>query len=121
MSSEQGKDWDVRARLKVLHGPSVGQMFIFRRARVTIGRDKKCSIPIDDPHLSRLHCVVERVSNHFTISDQESGSGTRINGRKVRSQVLRHKDVIELGESRIRFTQRLVKVEPPSPQAAEMK
>jgi len=110
MSSEQKTNWDVRGQLKVLQGPAAGQIYFFRRARVAIGRGKRCSITINDPDLSDVHCSIERESNHFVITDHNSRTGTKINGRRVRSQVLHHKDEIEMGNSRLRFTQKLVRV-----------
>ena len=43
--------------------------------RITIGRDKKCNIVLEYPHVSRLHCEVVREPLGYVLKDH-SQNGT---------------------------------------------
>jgi pSer/pThr/pTyr-binding forkhead associated (FHA) protein len=53
-----------------------------------------------------LHALIERRGRRLWLVDQQSSSGTRVNGKAVREQVLRHDDLIQIGETRLRFGER---------------
>lgn len=65
-----------------------------------IGRAKSCDIVIEDPTVSRSHCVLLRRKEGWFITDVGSKSGTQINGKAIRS---RHKvnidDEIKIGST----------------------
>jgi len=50
---------------------------------VTIGRSNTNDIAIEDPSISRKHCVFEKEGETFYITDLNSSNGTYINGKKV--------------------------------------
>jgi len=67
---------------------------------MTIGRDRSSSIVIDDPLVSRNHCVIRRIRTAWYIEDLGSKNGTWVNGRKInsgRAVRLGENDVIKLG------------------------
>lgn len=57
-----------------------------------IGRGKGCDIVIEDPTVSRSHCVLLRRKEGWFVSDLGSKSGTMVNGKKIRS---RHRVTID--------------------------
>jgi hypothetical protein len=70
----------------------------------TIGADDECTLVIDDPTVSRVHAIVERVSGTWLIRDLGARNGTRVNGEVVLVQHrLRDGDEVTLGASRLVF------------------
>ncbi len=57
-----------------------------------VGRGKGCDIVIEDPTVSRSHCVLLRRKEGWFVSDIGSKSGTKVNGKKIRS---RHRVTID--------------------------
>ena len=70
----------------------------------SIGRNRGCDIVLEDPAVSRSHCVLLRRKEGWLIADTGSKSGTYINGRRVnrRTQVMID-DVITMGASEFVF------------------
>ncbi|MBQ7999927.1 MAG: FtsW/RodA/SpoVE family cell cycle protein [Ruminococcus sp.] len=66
----------------------------------SIGRSKGSDIVIEDPTVSRNHCVLLRRREGWFVSDVGSKSGTKVNGRPVHS---RHRvsldDEIQIGST----------------------
>ncbi|MCH5298567.1 MAG: FtsW/RodA/SpoVE family cell cycle protein [Ruminococcus sp.] len=71
----------------------------------SIGRNRRSDIAVDDPAVSRNHCVLLRRKEGWFISDTGSKTGTYINGKRVRSSRARVMidDVITLGNSEYAF------------------
>jgi len=63
-----------RAKLKLKYR---GQKLVLRRIleALTIGRDARCSLVVDDEHASRHHCTIQRRHDHFVLADK-STNGT---------------------------------------------
>ena len=70
----------------------------------SIGRSKGSDILIDDPAVSRNHCVLLRRKEGWFVNDTGSKSGTYVNGRKTngRTRVLIN-DTITVGNSSFEF------------------
>ena len=68
---------------------------------VTIGRSKKCTLVLEDKKVSREHCKLERTDGVWTITDCQSGNGTRVNGGKVEAHVLALQDNIRIGDAEL--------------------
>ena len=67
---------------------------------MTIGRDRGNAIRVNDPLVSRVHCIVHRIRNAWYIEDAGSTNGTWVNEKRLRpgkSVRLDSKDVIKLG------------------------
>ena len=63
-----------------------------------IGRHKRCDIVMDFPTVSRNHAVLTRYDDgSWTITDTDSKSGVRVNGRRVPICALTEQDVISIG------------------------
>ena len=76
-----------------------------RRERVlphrglSIGSDPGSDLLVAHPHVSRQHAVLRLQRGQVLLTDLRSTNGTAVNGRPVRSQVLRDGDRILLGGS----------------------
>ena len=70
---------------------------------VSFGRLAENVVAIDDSSLSRKHCVVECVDGVWHVRDLQSRNGTKVNGAKVSTAVLRNLDLIKIGKVEIRF------------------
>ena len=70
---------------------------------MSIGRQPGNSIVINDPDISRRHCVIERWEGRYQISDLNSRNGTVVNGKRVQRLELKDGDLITLGGAVARF------------------
>lgn len=70
----------------------------------SIGRSRASDIVVDDPAVSRNHCVLLRRASGWYICDTGSKSGTYVNGEEAvgRTRVLID-DVISVGNSQFQF------------------
>jgi pSer/pThr/pTyr-binding forkhead associated (FHA) protein len=71
---------------------------------VSVGKAPANGVVIDDPAVSRLHAVLERLPAGWTLRDLGSRNGTYLNGERMRgSVVLRPGDQIRLGSADMIF------------------
>ncbi len=70
---------------------------------VTIGRVPDCTIPIDDPRVSRHHAEVKPEPEGYMVRDLGSMNGTLVNGVSVREHLLSDGDEIGVGSTALRF------------------
>ncbi len=75
--------------------------FPLDRPVVNIGRRLDNQIILEDVHVSRTHAQLRVRDGRFVIFDLGSTSGTRVNGKRVKQQVLMPGDVITLGSVRL--------------------
>lgn len=74
------------------------------RERLSIGRSRESDVFLPDQWLSRHHAEIRRSGQGFSLRDLGSKNGTLLNGNPLSSeQVLRHGDVITLGEHTLTF------------------
>jgi len=91
-------------RLIAISGSLKGTIFELTNSEISLGRDGKNTIRLNDPSVSRRHSLIKRETNSdnesgkFTITDLESFNGTFINGMPIREQALAHGDQIALGD-----------------------
>ncbi len=64
-----------------------------------IGRRTGNDLRLVGADISREHAEIERTPRGFVLRDKQSRFGTFINGAQVEEQVLRHGDLIRLGQS----------------------
>jgi hypothetical protein len=62
-----------------------------------IGRGPDCDIVIDNPRISRKHCLLEVSEQNVKVKDLDSSNGTFVNGVQVRDGLLNIGDQISLG------------------------
>ena len=83
--------------------PSGERVEIGQRA-VSVGRLPECTIPLNDPNVSRRHCEVHAVGSAFVVVDSGSTNGTKVNGLRIQGEhVLSDEDIISVGSTHLRF------------------
>lgn len=97
-----------QAALVVLQGSEseIGTHVMLDRA-VTIGRDPKIELPLQDEGISRRHCRIafDKEKNAFFIEDLGSTNGTLLNGKRLQAtKKLEAGDRIYLGACVVKFT-----------------
>lgn len=81
-----------------------GQAIELEDAEYTIGRTDKCDICVPDPTVSTMHAKLTRNANGtYTLSDEGSTNGTRVNGTQIKSQELGNNDILQIGSAEILF------------------
>lgn len=73
------------------------------QAPTTIGTGEGVDVRIDDPCMSRRHCVIEPRDEAVTVRDLASTNGTLLNGVRVPVAELRPGHVLTLGMTRLRI------------------
>jgi len=62
-----------------------------------IGRSRDVAFPVEDSEISRQHCMVMAEGERVQLVDLESTNGSFLNGRRVKREVLKPGDVIQVG------------------------
>ncbi|MEO5901484.1 MAG: DUF3662 and FHA domain-containing protein [Ilumatobacteraceae bacterium] len=101
----------IESRMKESGGGGVGSLVLPSGERVslggkvvTIGRLPDCSIPVNDPNVSRRHTEVRPVGSSFVLVDLGSTNGTKVNGMRVNGEhVLNDGDIVSVGSTHLRF------------------
>lgn len=81
-----------------------GHSFGIDQDEFTIGRDVTCSLSLDDPAVSRKHCVVRRQGAEWLLQDLDSHNGTLLNHAPAKEQPIRAGDEIRVGQSLFRVS-----------------
>ena len=81
------------------------EVAVLDESPLTIGRGHDTVIRLpDDPEVSRLHAVIEKVSSGWSIRDLGSCNGTYVNGERILGErALRPDDEIRVGGVRVFF------------------
>ena len=87
--------------LSILSGPSKGESHTIAKPRVTLGR-KGADIPLNDPEISRHHCLLEVRDTYINLKDMDSTNGTFYDEERVRAAMLRDGTEFRIGGSLIR-------------------
>lgn len=114
-------------KLILLSEDGVSQEFPLVEQITSIGREEHNLICLSDKSVSRHHATLQRVFRGFTIQDEGSTNGTRVNGRVITKQFLKHRDLVEIGKYHLRFlvsepdqqyadADRTVVIRPPQPE-----
>jgi pSer/pThr/pTyr-binding forkhead associated (FHA) protein len=69
----------------------------------SMGRLPECDLKIDDALASRRHCEIRPEPDGYRLVDLGSLNGTTVNGVKVQEKALADGDVINVGETAIRY------------------
>src|SRR5215468_5864449 len=86
-------------RLAVVTGPLSGRTYPLTEAEFSIGRGASNQLCVTDRLMSRLHCLIRRDPDGFTIRDLDSRNGTFVNGVPVTERPLKHGDQISIAAS----------------------
>jgi pSer/pThr/pTyr-binding forkhead associated (FHA) protein len=91
------------SRLIAIDGPLSGQTFYLDEPVVSIGRLVSNNIWLEDPFVSRHHCVIRTEGDEYMIEDLNSANGTYVNGELVKACSLTEGALIQIGTSQFRF------------------
>jgi hypothetical protein len=89
--------------LAITSGPANGEVFRLEKPRVVIGR-QGADIPLNDPEISRHHCLLEVRDKYINLKDLDSTNGTFYDEERVRAAMLQDGSEFRIGESRIRVS-----------------
>lgn len=92
-----------RVVLTVTTGPSKSKVFKLTKPRITIGR-KGADLALDDPEVSRYHCLLEIKDTAVNLKDLESTNGTFYDEERTRAAYLTDGAEFRIGSSTIRMT-----------------
>jgi predicted Zn finger-like uncharacterized protein len=87
--------------LRILSGPSKGKVFEVVKPRISIGR-KGADLALDDPEVSRHHCMLEVKDMAINLKDLDSTNGTFFEEERVRAAFLVNGTEFRIGSSVIR-------------------
>ncbi len=79
------------------------QVVRLRGERVTVGRSNGNDIVLDDVNVSRFHAEIARNGDLVELRDLDSRCGTRLNGRPVKTAVIKGGAEIGIGPYKLRF------------------
>jgi predicted component of type VI protein secretion system len=99
------------AKLVVTSPSGAESHYFVDKDRLSIGRDPECDIALADPAASKQHAVIVTVGLDHVLQDNSSRNGTAVNGTRVETHVLQNEDLIDIGESRIRYRNRRASLE----------
>jgi pSer/pThr/pTyr-binding forkhead associated (FHA) protein len=76
----------------------------FQNETITIGRNPKSDVCLDNPGISWDHAVLERGTTlTYRVSDCDSANGIFLNGKKIRKAFLRDGDLLSLAKYTIQI------------------
>ncbi len=91
-------------KLVVIDGPDSGRSFSLESGQtLRIGRGQASDTKINDARLSRVHCRIEVDQDGPQLFDDGSTGGTFIGGERITSWRLKPGDVIQIGDSKLRY------------------
>ncbi len=85
------------AELTIVRGPQAGERFILDISEVTIGRDPKCEVFLNDRTVSRRHAHLSLQGGRAFIEDLGSLNGTWVDGAIVSQGELRNGSNLQIG------------------------
>ncbi|WP_455353443.1 FtsK/SpoIIIE domain-containing protein [Streptomyces sp. SYSU K217416] len=97
----------ISAQLHVVAGPDAGGVHLLHGGQIRIGRSADADVPLDDPDVSRLHCVVTVAEDgRVSVADLGSTNGTSLDGRQVHDRPVRLTPgaLLRVGESALRLS-----------------
>jgi two-component system, NtrC family, response regulator HydG len=93
----------ITPRVVAVTGPLSGQTFYLDEPVFSIGRLGSNDVCLEDPFVSRHHCVIRNEGDEYTVEDLNSANGTYLNGKRVSGGSLEEGSLIEIGTSRFLF------------------
>jgi|SRR5271169_729322 len=93
----------VEATLSVITGPEKGHSLKLDKSRTIIGR-KGADFALDDPEISRQHCLLEVRDGFVNLKDLDSTNGTFFEEERVRAAVLQDGAEFRVGSTLIRLS-----------------
>ena len=77
--------------------------FELNAPQFTVGRDEINNYKINLPIVSRQHFKIEFKAGGYMLTDLDSSNGTVVNGNRVSTTIIKHGDVISIGDVHLTF------------------
>ena len=103
VGSDYGADKTTQASFKILNGQQKGSMLPISETPLTIGRDPKNKIFLNDMTVSRIHASIDYSDGQYVLKDENSYNGTWYNNNSISSHILRDGDIVQFGVFLLRF------------------
>lgn len=101
------------AKIIVSLDDSLIKVVLLDKDRMTLGRRPYNDIVVDNLAVSGEHAALQIIGHDYFIEDLNSTNGTYINEQKIKRQILKNGDNIEIGKYAIKYVQD--GISPPSP------
>jgi type II secretory pathway predicted ATPase ExeA len=72
-------------------------------SKVLIGRSELCDVSIDSRFVSKHHALLVRTDDALHLLDLNSTNGTFVNSQRIQDKLLRHEDVVSIGNHGIKL------------------
>jgi type III secretion system (T3SS) inner membrane Yop/YscD-like protein len=89
--------------LTVVSGPGKGAVYKLSKPRVIVGREG-ADIALQDPEISRHHCVLEVRGDYVNLRDLDSTNGTFYEEERARAAMLSSGSEFRVGVTVLRLT-----------------
>ncbi len=89
--------------LSIVSGPLQGTSHTLTKPRVVLGREG-ADIALDDPEISRHHCLLEVRDTYVNLKDMDSTNGTFFDEERVRAAMLQDGTEFRVGGTVIRVS-----------------
>ena len=101
-------DWELHREtpppvLLVSYDGELLRELVLDRPRVLVGRSEHNELRISSRFVSRHHALFVRHGDATFLMDLNSTNGTFVNSRRISNLVMRHEDIVQLGNYRIKF------------------
>ena len=77
------------------------------RDNISVGRASENDVTIKDDSISKRQFHIKKTNKGYNLIDLKSANGTFVNGERVKSVILKNKDVIKIGDEIIVFEERI--------------
>jgi hypothetical protein len=95
------------AWLRVVAGPLRGKEFSFYQSPIRLGSSPKNEIYLfKDPKIAPVHANINKLRDTFEIEDNNTETGTLVNGQRVKRKRLVDGDKVQIGDSEFIYTTR---------------
>jgi pSer/pThr/pTyr-binding forkhead associated (FHA) protein len=89
--------------LTIVSGPGKGAVHKLAKPRVVVGREG-ADLALQDPEVSRHHCIIEVRDAYVQLRDLDSTNGTFFEEERVRAAMLVNGAEFRIGETVLRIT-----------------
>ena len=76
------------------------------RDNISVGRAAENDVTIKDDAISKRQFHIKKTNKGYNLIDLKSANGTFVNGERVKSVILKNKDVIKIGDEIIVFEEK---------------
>ncbi len=91
--------------LVIVEGPDQWKEFHLPMdmGQLIIGKGDAADIRLNDETLARIHVSIRKRDDDFYLTDLDTDTGTRLNGQAIERAELNDGDLIEIGQTTIKF------------------